>query len=722
MAGQPTIEELMAIAGPPGGSSAIATNQPSIEELMKIAGPPAYADANFGQAAASGVLSGFGHLGDLADTVNNSSYNPISKAVDALTTFTGGTPEKSALGDTIRNLFQGGNKLLADASGRESLPDVTQIAPDSYAHKFGEYVPALLNPELATEGFLSKIGAKMLASTALTSAGGFGARNVAENAGFGETGQNVAEAVGALGAGFLPAAANTAASVTAKVLASPLTEEQALLQAFKSKGVDDLASLNLLKEKGLITPDTLKSSTPFSDVAKAISGDTKAGTTGMIGEKSSQIGKALEGTGIKTEDLIPSRSTLGDTGKLSEKDISSVLSNAKDNIEKKALIKLYPKEAENIDALHAEYKDLPKAQKEIIDAKINNLEWSGNDIWKLRQNYDSNINWEGELKGKAPIWAGLRDNLQNKVIDLTGGAEGEVAGHFNDLSKLFNIKDNVQKLADLEVAGRTQSNSGLLNLIQGAFSPVKKVLGLLEPGAKPADLLNQSFGNSLGQKVASGNTLPQQFLKAITPGAAGAGLIASLFGGSDKASADSLVQSLYAQGTPTPTVLPETSKRNVDGPPNFAGDQNMDKPLPKNATKQDVVARIDSNPLDKTIFEMESNRNKTVTNNESSAKGAFQLINSTANKLGVRDVFDLADNYKGFQALKNENQARFGNDPIDLYGAHFLGATIYGKYLKGQSLTDKQQELVDQWESIVRPRFVKKYAANVKLINGVTEV
>lgn len=122
-----------------------------------------------------------------------------------------------------------------------------------------------------------------------------------------------------------------------------------------------------------------------------------------------------------------------------------------------------------------------------------------------------------------------------------------------------------------------------------------------------------------------------------------------------------------------------------------------------------VERQIDSDPFDAAVYEMESSRNPNAKNPKSSASGGFQLISSTAKKLGVKDVFDLSQNYEGFKALKDENAARFGNDPRALYSAHFLGATLLAKVQRGEELTDKEQGHVDELLNVALPRFMKIY-------------
>ena len=127
--------------------------------------------------------------------------------------------------------------------------------------------------------------------------------------------------------------------------------------------------------------------------------------------------------------------------------------------------------------------------------------------------------------------------------------------------------------------------------------------------------------------------------------------------------------------------------------------------------KSDIEAKILSNPTDAAIYEMESASGKKLKNPTSSAKGAFQLIDSTAKKLGVKNVMDLEDNYNGYLKLKQENIDRFGTDDPELvYSAHYLGAPLLEKVLQKKPLSPNEQKIVDGWERLVMPRFRRVYS------------
>ena len=146
--------------------------------------------------------------------------------------------------------------------------------------------------------------------------------------------------------------------------------------------------------------------------------------------------------------------------------------------------------------------------------------------------------------------------------------------------------------------------------------------------------------------------------------------------------------------------------------------------LPTDKTKRvkAVENLIDSDPIDATIYEIESNRNPRAKNPDSSASGGFQLLKKTASNLGVKDVFDLADNYKGYLKLKEENQSilsKLGLDPNDgesLYALHYLGAPVFSKLAKRKALTKEEQAQVDYLSSKVLPKFRKIYKEKTMML------
>jgi hypothetical protein len=132
-----------------------------------------------------------------------------------------------------------------------------------------------------------------------------------------------------------------------------------------------------------------------------------------------------------------------------------------------------------------------------------------------------------------------------------------------------------------------------------------------------------------------------------------------------------------------------------------------EKPKAKNIAA--VEAEIDKDPYYSALYEIESGRNPLAANKTSSAKGGFQLINSTAKSLGVEDPFDLAQSFEGVKKLTEEHKKKFGDDPRMLYAAHYLGETTLRKAMEGKELTPEQQKQVEFLVSELIPRIERIY-------------
>lgn len=129
----------------------------------------------------------------------------------------------------------------------------------------------------------------------------------------------------------------------------------------------------------------------------------------------------------------------------------------------------------------------------------------------------------------------------------------------------------------------------------------------------------------------------------------------------------------------------------------------------KNVNVQQVEALIDEDPIDAAIYETESNRDPKAKNKNSTAAGGFQLVKAMQKSLGVKDPYDLEQNYKGYRKLRAENERTFGSGPFDVYAAHYFGAPMFKRYLAGDRFTPEEQLLVDNFEKKALPRFSKIY-------------
>ena len=125
----------------------------------------------------------------------------------------------------------------------------------------------------------------------------------------------------------------------------------------------------------------------------------------------------------------------------------------------------------------------------------------------------------------------------------------------------------------------------------------------------------------------------------------------------------------------------------------------------------EIIEQIKQDPVDHAIMLMESGGDPNAKNPESSASGLFQLIKKTAGALGVKDVFDPAQNYEGYKKLKAAAIKNFGSDdPATIYAAHYLGEPTMRKWLSGEALTDEQEKQVAYLQTVLLPRLQKIYA------------
>lgn len=129
-----------------------------------------------------------------------------------------------------------------------------------------------------------------------------------------------------------------------------------------------------------------------------------------------------------------------------------------------------------------------------------------------------------------------------------------------------------------------------------------------------------------------------------------------------------------------------------------------------------VEAKIDADPYYSALYATESSRNPNAVPRDkktgkllSSAKGAFQFVDDTARRVGLKDPFDIGESFEKVQELTNDHIKRFGTNPARLYAAHFLGATTLDRWLKGKPLTEKQEKHVREFRTIALPNFMRNY-------------
>lgn len=139
----------------------------------------------------------------------------------------------------------------------------------------------------------------------------------------------------------------------------------------------------------------------------------------------------------------------------------------------------------------------------------------------------------------------------------------------------------------------------------------------------------------------------------------------------------------------------------------FKGDK-MDK-IPTQ-----LFEEIKKDPIDHAVMLMESGGDPKAKNPTSSASGLFQLLKSTAKNLGVKDAFDAEENYIGYKKLRDETKDLTGDDPALVYAAHYLGAPVFRKMVRGAELSADEQKQVDYLRETLLPRFLKIYQGVTK--------
>lgn len=133
-------------------------------------------------------------------------------------------------------------------------------------------------------------------------------------------------------------------------------------------------------------------------------------------------------------------------------------------------------------------------------------------------------------------------------------------------------------------------------------------------------------------------------------------------------------------------------------------------------TKKSIKAieqEIDQNPYYSALYEVESGRNPKAKNPKSTAKGAFQFIDDTAKRVGLKDSYDLGQSFEAVQKLTQPHAKEFGEDPRTLYAAHFLGATLLRKVLNDKPLKPEEEKNVKELINVALPRFEKIYQNKV---------
>lgn len=348
-------------------------------------------------------------------------------------------------------------------------------------------------------------------------------------------------------------------------------------------------------------------------------------------------------------------------------------------------------------------------------ARLLNSEWGG--LADLRDAFN---------KGLAKDYGGDAVEDFYRSFQTTGGA-----GSFNIMSAasgnplwsllgqgLNLVRYNENKSAFADVLRTFQKPLGKAGDLVSGITGRSSVQGLEASGINDA-ILNGgrsepkaaqplSIDDLLGEIEGSLNSgkNPTQSPQAQT---GSQGVVNSLLPGSQPGPVNTSLSNSIP--TASPTQVNDFAFMNTL----FKGDKMDIKPA-------QVIEEIKKNPVDHAIALMESNLNPKAKNPESSASGLFQLIKKTAGSLGVKNVFDPAENYKGYLQLKQATIDKFDIDPNDyrsIYASHYLGEGTFKKWLDGDKLSPAQAKQVQELEEILFPRLDKLYAKAVKEASGV---
>lgn len=567
--------------------------------------------------------------------------------------------------------------------------------------------------------------------------------------------------------------------------------EEATMQAFKTKDAELSKPLN-----NLVADGTIKVGDTFQQTHQAV--------TDKLETTFKNIGKQLRGgNSVTVADARPTIQRFVNSPETSLKAASSVVEKENEELTKLGLSKKFPHS--NPDNLYEQYKDLKsvadngyspsqiksywnkwgKSQqaegrfgtllKDWKDAEgagkypsksdmqtfwkglenhVEGSELTGNDLWKIRQRVDKNINFENANgTDRASVFTTLRDDLQNKIIDAGGGHGSQIEKDFEKASDLFKVKDRVESLAGEEKAGQfsgqTNYKTGDARLakqqIHGNSLPQKV---LKDPATKAAyDQLTEHTGikdliDGLAGREQSGSLragpIGRRIISAIKPsmwvknaltteGRQDANRALKAAFGDTMAQRVAKSQVSIGAGATIPAAIEATANhaRTLLGMkplPKIAGGGRGSIPHPVVTVGQikraQALKKIDSDPYASTVYEVESGRNDKAKNPKSSAGGPFGFIDRTAKAVGLKNKYDLGQAYQAFSKLTQENAGKLGTtDPRTLYAAHFLGEPLLTKVLKHVPITDPDDRAhILEFEKKALPHFISVYNQKKKAI------
>lgn len=542
---------------------------------------------------------------ELAHQAQDAKDSPWYKTVPAALVRSGGDianmMEMAQPGLLLQRAILGGEapkeQITKTADALTGQPGFAQSGKDSLLGNITEMVPQMA---LGGEGAIPT-----LIRSALAGGAGYLANDL------GPIAKGAAQAVGG-SLSDLP-------GIATRAISDILPGEQALMQAFGGDR-EMLPALTRAKEMGIIAP---AAENPYQTIEKKLSSALK-NTEGEV-----QTG--LKGKSATVGDILPEQST-GELGAGATENAKQRVSNIeRDSLIKYSLNKLFPDEVDQQDPnnLLKIYKSVRRKaasgdeeSQGLIDAwdeQIQQMPVSGEDIRNLRKSYDPHAKWDSSANpAAAQAYKNLRTNLQNKLLNLTGGKEGPLAKTFEKYSDLLNLEEPIGGMAEKEAQGDFRQFPWGRQVYETAVAPLRSIVNKFTgpETLRPIDALSQVFGSTLPQKIAAKSTEPTG--SALMP------LISSVLGSKDDEMAP--IQSVLGK-----KEAPKEVKSMENEPTLSKHAQSLISLVPKELQAAVIQAESSGNP-------------KAVS--ETNAQGLMQVEPATAKEiagdLGI-DKYDLKD-------------------------------------------------------------------------------
>ncbi len=526
----------------------------------------------------------------------------------------------------------------------------------------------------------------------------------------------------AVGAGGILKGAKVASKL-ATLGSSVPTKEEALLNAFGASTADSKAGastvLPMLKDlnnEGIIADS--RTTNPY----QATRDNLQTSLDKTLGNIKTELGKS---GGVTTQDILadPDRFSHQKAGILTgvqQEAGSSALSTHNEGIIRTALGKLYP--GLDPDVLFEAYKNADQFQGgQALKDKVMNANWSGQDLWDLRQGVDKNINWNAErMPAKSEAYTALRGDLAKKLNGL-GAPIGDM---FDDASNYKKAQDSglFEKQANAEMLGRFKDGPWLGKaakalLRPGAAALEQLGLGKGAPSPSPMTYLKQLSGDTVPQKISAlgdkagilGSDISGRLGRSSPVSNAAA--IAGALGQKIQNARDASPQ----LNPPLPTLAPKTHTPE----PSI-------KPVSYQPSGDEKVTPDEIKPWMEGLIHAESSGNPNAVGpmtKYGTAKGLTQLIDST----GIEYAAKLGLPYKPFDPKINRAiGTRVFSDLVDKYGDPKLAAAAFNwgrghvDKLINRTGTDDFDKLVAHMPKETRD-YVQRISAHVARNQDLTE-